>query len=91
MQQLLRTAIGELVDGHLFNQQFELFMDEALEPVIFDVASESLAELQIGREADALLDEVVRTETVAIVEELQTELQQQFVSEQQAADEAEGD
>ena len=50
-------------------------MDEALEPVIFDVASESLAELQIGREADALLDEVVRTETVAIVEELQTELQ----------------
>ena len=66
-------------------------MDEALEPVIFDVASESLAELQIGREADALLDEVVRTETVAIVEELQTELQQQFVSEQQAADEAEVD
>jgi hypothetical protein len=87
--EVVEEVVGELVEGHLFNQKFEAFMNEALEPIIHDIAGSALTDVYVGGLGEAFLEEALHTEIAEVVEELKTELQQQFVSEQQQQDEEE--
>eukprot|EP00949_MAST-11_sp_MAST-11-sp1_P001052 g1052.t1 len=84
MRQIVGFSVQEMVSEYLFLQNFEEFLDKTMQPLVVEVALESIAENEVEAIVSNMIEGYVSETTREVVEEASAEMGKSVMQERQS-------